>query len=88
MPVIDDVVMELPGAGARDSFETDVSVCFELLLFLSGRLAKLPAGAPLEFISRDPQAHERIVAWCEERGYTLHEARLLPDGRQRFVISR
>ncbi len=72
----------------QDIFSTGLDVCFEVLLYLSSRLARLNPGDTLEFIARDPQSEETIQSWCEMRGYTLQLSERLPDGRQRFLIQK
>ncbi len=72
----------------QDAFSTGLNVCFEVLLYLSSRLARLQPGETLEFIARDPGAEDKIQEWCEARGYTLLLSEPLPDGRQRFLIQK
>jgi TusA-related sulfurtransferase len=73
---------------ADDSFATSLEICYEVLLYLSGRLYKLAPGQTLEFISSDPDAGGKIPGWAEARGYDLLEHSALPDGRQRFLIRK
>ncbi len=72
----------------QDAFSTGLDVCFEVLLYLSSRLARLKPGETLEFIARDPGAEDKIQDWCDMRGYTLQRTERLPDGRQRFLIQK
>ena len=72
----------------QDSFSTGMQICYEILLYLSSRLARLKAGQVLEFITDDPQAGEKIPDWCDARDYTLLGQESLPDGRQRFLIQK
>ncbi len=72
----------------QDAFSTGLDVCFEVLLYLSSRLARLKPGETLEFIARDPGAEDKIQSWCDVRGYTLQQSERLPDGRQRFLIEK
>ncbi len=77
-----------PFQSPQDAFSTGLDVCFEVLLYLSSRLARLKPGETLEFIARDPKAERRIQDWCDMRGYTLQLSERLPDGRQRFLIQK
>ena len=70
------------------TFESNLEICYEVLLFLSSRLARLRPGEILEFITGDPDAHEKIPAWCEIRDYSLLESGYTADGRGRFLIAR
>jgi TusA-related sulfurtransferase len=72
----------------NDSFASNLEICYEVLLYLSGRLARLKPGEVLEYITADPDAFNKISAWCEQRDYTLLEAVALPDGRSRFLIRK
>lgn len=71
-----------------DRFDSNLEICFEILLYLSSRMAALEPGGVLAFVSGDPEAPGKIPPWCEARGYTLLEQRTEPDGRVRFVIRR
>lgn len=71
-----------------DTFATGLPVCYELLLYLSSRLARLNAGETLEFITGDPESDDQIPPWCEARHYTLLDSQPLPDGRRRFLIRK
>ncbi len=71
-----------------DRFQTDLHVCYEILLYLSSRMAKLPAGAVLEFVTGDPGAEDEIRPWCELHEYTLLSAERLPGNRKRFFIRK
>ena len=72
----------------QDAFSTGLDVCFEVLLYLSSRLARLKPGETLEFIARDPGAEDKLQSWCDVRGYTLQLSEPLPDGRHRFLIQK
>ena len=71
-----------------ESFESNFAVCYEVLLFLSGRVMRLPAGVPFTFTTSDHAAVDAIPPWCEARGYSLLSADQQPDGRWTFVICR
>jgi len=71
-----------------DHFASDLQVCYEILLYLASRMAKLAPGELFEFVTRDAEAAETIPAWCETRDFTLRAADPLPDGRWRFVIQK
>jgi TusA-related sulfurtransferase len=71
-----------------DSFESDLAVCYEVLLYLSGRLTRLPPGVPFTFITGDLEAVEAIPPWCDMRGYSLLSIERQPDGRWKFVLCR
>jgi TusA-related sulfurtransferase len=71
-----------------DTFTSDIEICYEVLLYLSSRLARLKSGDTLEFITGDPTADEKIPPWCELRDYTLLDNQLLSDGRRRFLIRK
>lgn len=70
------------------TFDSNMEICYEILLYLSSRLARLAPGDVFAFTSGDPEAPEKIPAWCEARGYTLLESTTLPDGRARFLLRR
>lgn len=72
----------------NDTFSTDLVICYEVLLYLSSRLARLAPGETLEFVTGDPEAAETIPPWCEAREYTLIERTTLTDGRLRFLIRK
>ena len=72
----------------QDSFSTEMQICYEVLLYLSSRLARLKPGEVLEFITDDPEAGEKISDWCDARDYTLLGQESLPGGRQRFLIQK
>lgn len=72
----------------HDSFASDLEICYEVLLYLSSRLARLKPGEALEYITGDPEAGEKVPTWCDHRDYTLLESALLPDGRYRFLIRK
>ncbi|MCC7208016.1 MAG: sulfurtransferase TusA family protein [Anaerolineae bacterium] len=71
-----------------DSFDSNLEICFEILLYLSSRMAKLEPGGVLAFVSGDPDAPDKIPTWCDERGFTLLGHQPEPDGRVRFLIRR
>jgi TusA-related sulfurtransferase len=73
---------------STDKFDSNLQVCYEILLYLSSRLARLQPGSVLEFISGDTEAGEKIAAWCDVRGYTLLESGVSADGRTRFLIQK
>lgn len=73
---------------ADDSVATSLEICYEVLLYLSGRLHKLAPGQTLEFVTSDPTADEKIPAWIEAREYELLDMSALPDGRLRFLIRK
>lgn len=71
-----------------DTFASNLQVCYEILLYLSSRLARLKPGESLEFITGDSEAAEKIPEWCDARGYTLLGSGFAPDGRHRFLIQK
>lgn len=73
---------------ADDSFASNLEICYEVLLYLSSKIAKLPSGGVLEFVTSDPEAGEKIPEWVEQREYELLEQGELPDGRHRFLIRK
>ncbi len=79
---------EVPIDNPADTFASRLEICYEVLLYLSSRLARLRPGETLEFITTDPGAGEKIPSWCEMRGYTLLSSQVLPDGRHQFLIRR
>jgi tRNA 2-thiouridine synthesizing protein A len=48
--------------------------CGELLLLLRLRIERLPSGAVLRLIARDPGAIEDMPAWCRLTGHRLLSA--------------
>lgn len=76
--------MVVPGS----HFESDLEICFEVLLYLSSRISKLYSGETFEFVSGDPDATAKVIDWCEARDYPLLSTEILPDGRARFVIQK
>jgi TusA-related sulfurtransferase len=80
----------IPGSSGipQDSFSTGMQICYEVLLYLSSRLARLKPGDALEFITDDPEAGDKISDWCDARDYTLLGQETLSDGRQRFLIQK
>ncbi len=77
-----------PSEQPDDTFATGLPVCYELLLYLSSRLARLEPGETLEFIADDPEANDQIPPWCEARHYSLLDSETLSDGRRRFLIRK
>jgi TusA-related sulfurtransferase len=73
---------------ADDHFSTNLEICYEVLLYLAGRLAKLNAGQSLDFVSSDATAAEKVPTWVEQREFELVSQHALPDGRLRFVIRK
>jgi TusA-related sulfurtransferase len=71
-----------------DLFASNLQVCYEILLYLSSRLARLSPGETLEFITGDSEAAEKIQEWCDTRGYILLSSDAAADGRQRFLIQK
>lgn len=71
-----------------DSFDSNLEICFEILLYLSSRMAKLEPGGVLAFVSGDPEAPDKIPPWCDARGYALLGQHVESDGRVRFLIRR
>lgn len=71
-----------------ETFSTELAVCYEVLLFLASRMAKLAPGEVLEFISCDPNARDEVAEWSALHEYELLAADDLPDGRIRFLIRR
>jgi TusA-related sulfurtransferase len=73
---------------SQDVFESNLEICYEVLLYLSSRLARLQPGETFEFITSDLSADEKISEWCDQRGYNLLKSEVLPDGRHRFLIKK
>lgn len=71
-----------------DHFATDLEVCYEVKLYLAGRMQKLAAEAILEFVSSDPNAAQEIEEWVFLRGHHLLKSEPLPDGSTRFLIQK
>jgi TusA-related sulfurtransferase len=71
-----------------DTFASNLEICYEILLYLSSRLAKLAPGEALEFITGDRDAGDKIPAWCEARGYKLLDSGPAENDRQRFLIQK
>ena len=71
-----------------DLFESNLIVCYEVLLYLSSRLMRLPPGAPFTFVTSDPDAAETIASWCDLRGYSLSSIHREPDGHWKFELYR
>jgi TusA-related sulfurtransferase len=82
-----DSIHTMP-AQSEDSFDSNLEICYEILLYLSSRMAKLEPGGVLSFVSGDPEAPEKIPPWCDMRGYTLLDQQALAGGRTRFLIRR
>jgi TusA-related sulfurtransferase len=82
------MVQSLPAQPPGDTFDSNLEICYEILLYLSSRLARLKPGEALEYITGDPEAGEKIPPWCDARGYTLLKSGPTPDGRQRFLIQK
>ena len=82
------VQADSPAETPADSFASNLQVCYEVLLYLSSRLARLKPGESLEFITGDSQAADKIPEWCDARGYTLLGSGPTPDGRYRFLIQK
>ncbi len=59
--------IETPADAPRDTFATGLEICYEVLLYLSSCLARLKPGEVLEFITADPEAADKIPAWCDAR---------------------
>ena len=72
----------------QGEFESNLEICYEVLLYLSSRLARLKSGEIFEFITGDHLAGEKIPNWCDQRGYLLLENSVMPDGRLRFLIQK
>lgn len=77
-----------PPHTADDRLALDLEICYEVLLYLSSRMARLGPGEVLEFITGDLTADTKLPTWCEMRGYRLLEHSELPDGRWRFLIQK
>jgi TusA-related sulfurtransferase len=73
---------------SQDTFESNLEICYEVLLYLSSRLARLKPGEIFEFITGDLSAGEKIPDWCDQREYSLLKSESLPDGRLRFLIKK
>ena len=71
-----------------ESFSTELAVCYEVLLYLASRMAKLAPGETLEFISCDPQSRDEVTEWTALREYELLSVEDLSNGRIRFLIRR
>ena len=72
----------------KDTFSTNLEVCYEVLLYLASQMQSLNKGDVLEFISSDPQAGDRISEWVVIRNYELITMETLADGQTRFLIRR
>lgn len=71
-----------------ETFASDLEICYEVLLYLSSRLARLQAGEALEYFSGDPSAEAKIRDWCDARAHTLLACEQQSNGRWRFVIQK
>ncbi len=71
-----------------ETFSTGLEVCYEVLLYVSWLMQKLPEGETLEFIASDPNARNKIEPWIELSGYELVHVEVLQDGKTRFLIRR
>ncbi len=71
-----------------DTFDSNLEICYEILLYLAARLARLRFGEGFEYTTSDPDAPEKIAAWCEVRGFPLLLCESLSDGRSRFLIEK
>lgn len=78
----------MPEQAIHDSFTTRLEICYEVLLYLSTRMARLQPGEILEFVTDDPNAGDKIHSWCEERDHALLSSEPLPDDRRRFLIRK
>ncbi len=72
----------------QDHFDSNLEICYEILLYLSSRLGKLSPGDVFEFVTGDPTAGDKIPDWCDQRGYILLDQQVLADGRHRFLIRK
>ena len=81
-------VSETEMSSRIDSFESNLAVCYEVLLYLSSRLMRLPPGMPFTFITSDPEAAEAIPDWCDARGFSLLESDRQSDNHWKFVLCR
>ncbi|MBO9309519.1 MAG: sulfurtransferase TusA family protein [Chloroflexi bacterium] len=71
-----------------ESFDSNLEICYEVLLYLASRMARLRAGEVFEYLSGDPSAESKIKDWCDARAFRLATCERLPDGRWRFVIEK
>lgn len=71
-----------------ETFSTGLEVCYEVLLYVSWLMQKLPEGETLEFIASDPNAQSKIEPWIDLSGYELVHVEVLQDGKTRFLIRR
>ncbi len=78
-------ISELP---IGESFDSNLEICCEVLLYLSSRMARLRTGEAFEYLSGDLSAEAKIRDWCDARAFTLAVCQRLPDGRWRFVIQK
>jgi TusA-related sulfurtransferase len=78
----------MPDQAVHDSFATGLEICYEVLLYLSSRMARLQPGEILAFVTDDPDADDKIRSWCETHDHTLLYNRALPDGRRKFLIRK
>jgi tRNA 2-thiouridine synthesizing protein A len=74
----------MPADGQSHSeWDAGMMGCGELILELRLRLDRLPPGASLTLIARDPGVPEDLPAWCRMTGHHLREA-----APPHFVIER
>lgn len=81
-------MMQMAEQPIGETFTSNLEICYEVLLYLASRMARLPDGEALEYISGDPDAAAKISAWCDARAFTLTCCERLPDDRWRFVIEK
>ncbi|MBZ0307240.1 MAG: sulfurtransferase TusA family protein [Anaerolineae bacterium] len=71
-----------------ETFSTGLEVCYEVLLYVSWLIQKLPEGEILDFTASDPNARNKIEPWAELNEYELVRVEVLQDGKTRFLIRR
>lgn len=65
----------MPSDGQSQSeWDAGMMGCGELILELRQRLNRLPPGAALTLIARDPGVPEDLPAWCRMTGHRLVRA--------------
>lgn len=65
----------MPSDGQSQSeWDAGMMGCGELILELRQRLNRLPPGAELTLIARDPGVPEDLPAWCRMTGHRLVRA--------------
>jgi tRNA 2-thiouridine synthesizing protein A len=72
-----------PDGQSLSEWDAGMIGCGELILELKLRLARLPPGATLTLIARDPGVPEDLPAWCR-----MTRNRLLKAVPPEFVIER